>query len=115
TDEPHYDAAEEPRAIGATCDGLRLWSVYVPNGREPGHEHYKYKLRWLEALRDTMAAELTEAESFAVLGDFNIAPTDDDVFDIDAFAESTHVTAPERADLAALRETGVDDVLPRPL
>lgn len=115
TDEPHYAEAAEPRAIGATCDGLRLWSVYVPNGREPGHEHYKYKLRWLEALRDTMTTEVMEAESFAVLGDFNIAPTDDDVYDIESFADSTHVTAPEREALAALRDTGVDDVLPRPL
>lgn len=115
TDEPRYDGAEEPRAIGATCGGVRLWSVYVPNGREPGHEHYQYKLRWLQALRSTVLAEIEDVDSFAVLGDFNIAPTDDDVFDVAEFAESTHVTPPERDALAALRETGLHDVLPRPL
>lgn len=120
-DEPHYEDAAEPRAIGATCDGLRLWSVYVPNGREPGHEHYKYKLGWLDALRETVHAETGDiapdqpARSFAVLGDFNVAPTDTDVWDIAEFTESTHVTAPEREALAALRGAGLGDVVPRPL
>src|SRR5699024_10253230 len=119
-DEPHYDNAAEPRAIGVTCRGVRIWSVYVPNGREPGHAHYDYKLRWLEALRTTAAAELEQrgAEddgSFAVLGDFNVAPNDDDVYDIAEFAESTHVTTAERDALRRLRDTGLADILPRPL
>ncbi|WP_158890052.1 exodeoxyribonuclease III [Amycolatopsis anabasis] len=113
-DEPGYEDVTQPRAIGATCDGLRIWSVYVPNGREPDHPHYAYKLRWLEALRATVAAEQT-GRPFAVLGDFNIAPTDEDVWDISVFAESTHVTEPERKALAVLREAGLTDVLPRPL
>ncbi|SFJ67859.1 exodeoxyribonuclease-3 [Amycolatopsis sacchari] len=114
-DEPTFDDAAEPRAIGATCGGVRLWSVYVPNGREPGHPHYAYKLRWLEALRRTAVAESAADRPFAVLGDFNIAPTDEDVWDISLFTESTHVTEPERAALAALREAGLTDVVPRAL
>ena len=120
-DEPGYQAegamfeANEPRAIAATCGGVRMWSVYVPNGREVGHAHYSYKLRWLEALRATAAEELTSGGPFAVLGDFNIAPADVDVWDIAEFADSTHVTEPERAALAALRETGLSDVHPRAL
>ena len=114
TDEPGYPAAEA-RAIGATCGGLRLWSVYVPNGREPGHDHYAYKLRWLGALGTTVQADLASHDRLAVMGDFNVAPTDDDVWDRAAFEGSTHVTEPERAALRALRDTGLVDVLPRPL
>ncbi|TLW94931.1 exodeoxyribonuclease III [Saccharomonospora piscinae] len=114
-DEPAYDDAVQPRALGATCGGVRVWSVYVPNGREPGHAHYDYKLRWLDALHSTVLAEDDPARPFAVLGDFNIAPTDDDVWDIALFADSTHVTAPERAALAVLRDAGLSDVYPRAL
>jgi exodeoxyribonuclease-3 len=114
-DEPVYEGATEPRAIGATCDGVRVWSVYVPNGREPGHAHYEYKLRWLEALHATVVAEANEDRPFAVLGDFNIAPTDDDVWDISAYTDSTHVTEPERKALGVLRDAGLTDVVPRPL
>jgi exodeoxyribonuclease-3 len=111
--EPSYDGALEHRAIGATCGPVRLWSVYVPNGREPGHAHYAYKLEWLAALRDTVKSELTGEQPYAVLGDFNVAPGDTDVWDIAAFQGSTHVTAPERAALADLRALGLDDVIPR--
>ncbi|RBM18210.1 exodeoxyribonuclease III [Prauserella sp. PE36] len=114
-DQPAYEDVTEPRAIGATCGGVRVWSVYVPNGREPGHAHYAYKLRWLEALQTTVLAESGADRPFAVLGDFNIAPADDDVWDISLFTESTHVTEPERKALAMLRETGLTDVVPRAL
>lgn len=113
-DEPGYPDPQA-RAVAATCGGVRLWSVYVPNGREPGHDHYVYKLAWLAALRDTVAADLATHARLAVLGDFNVAPTDDDVWDPAAFASSTHVTPPERAALDALRATGLVDVVPRPL
>ena len=114
-DEPGFpDDDPEARAIGATCGGVRIWSVYVPNGREPGHPHYTYKLAWLSALRATVAAELGSGP-FVVTGDFNVAPTDDDVWDPAVFVGSTHVTPPERAALAALREDGLVDVVPRPL
>jgi exodeoxyribonuclease-3 len=114
TDEPGFPAPEA-RAMGATCGGIRVWSVYVPNGREPGHEHYTYKLNWLAALRKTLEQELSPESPFAVCGDFNVAPTDADVWDPAVFIHSTHVTAPERAALAALREMGLGDVVPRPL
>jgi exodeoxyribonuclease III len=108
---PHPEA----RSVGATCGDVRLWSVYVPNGREPGHDHYRYKLEWLAALRDVVTADLGSTDRLAVLGDFNVAPTDADVWDPAVFAASTHVTPPERAALEALRATGLVDVVPRPL
>jgi exodeoxyribonuclease-3 len=119
TDEPGYlpeDAmfeVTEPRAMGATCGGVRLWTVYVPNGREIGHPHYEYKLAWLDALRATVEHDRTER--FAVLGDFNIAPTDDDVWDPSAVHGATHISAPERDRLAELRKLGLRDVVPRAL
>jgi exodeoxyribonuclease-3 len=108
-------AIQEPRAIGATCGGMRLWSLYIPNGRTIDHPHYQYKLEWLAALRGTVSGELAPDRPFALLGDFNIAPTDEDVWDISKFTESTHVTEPERAALAALRDEGLTDIYPRPL
>ncbi|MGW9307476.1 exodeoxyribonuclease III [Saccharomonospora azurea] len=113
--EPAYEDEIQPRALGATCGGVRVWSVYVPNGREPDHPHYAYKLHWLDALHTTVLAENAPDRPFAVLGDFNIAPTDDDVWDISVFADSTHVTEPERKALAVLRDAGLSDVVPRPL
>jgi exodeoxyribonuclease-3 len=98
----------EARALSATCDGIRVHSVYVPNGREPGSEHYEYKLAWLAALRDAVAAG---PEATVVCGDMNVAPTDEDVFDPKAYAGHTHVTAPERAALAELEALGLRDVL----
>jgi exodeoxyribonuclease-3 len=101
---PHPEA----RAVSATCDGVRVVSVYVPNGRVPDSEHYRYKLAWLESLRDAIAAG---PEATVVCGDFNIAPADDDVFDPDAYAGHTHVTPPERAALAELEALGLHDVV----
>ena len=112
--EPGYPDAEA-RAVAATCGGLRVWSVYVPNGREPGHDHYAYKLAWLAALRDTVAEDLRATDRLAVVGDFNVAPTDDDVWDPAVFAHATHVTPAERAALGELRAAGLVDVVPRPL
>ncbi len=98
----------EARAVSATCSGIRFTSVYVPNGREPDSEHYRYKLEWLAALRAMVAAG---PEAAIVLGDMNIAPTDDDVFDPDAYIGQTHVTEPERAALAELQALGLRDVV----
>src|SRR5581483_3223925 len=98
----------EARAVAATCGGIRVVSVYVPNGRVPGSEHYRYKLAWLAALRDMIAAG---PEATIVCGDMNIAPTDDDVFDPDAYIGQTHVTEPERAALAELQALGLHDVV----
>jgi exodeoxyribonuclease-3 len=99
---------QEARAVAATCAGVRVLSVYVPNGREPDSDHYCYKLAWLAALRDAVAPDV---EAAAVCGDFNIAPTDADVFDPEAYVGHTHVTAPERAALADLEALGLDDVV----
>lgn len=115
TNQPQYEGVDEPRAIGATCGGLRIWSVYVPNGREPDHDHYTYKLAWFRALNATAAAELKSApdQPFAIIGDFNVAPTDEDVWDISVFVGSTHVTPAERAALTDLAGLGLQDVMPR--
>ncbi|HVR05216.1 MAG TPA: exodeoxyribonuclease III [Solirubrobacteraceae bacterium] len=98
----------EARAVSASCDGVRVHSVYVPNGREPGSEHYRYKLAWLAALRENLRADTREA---LVCGDMNIAPTDDDVFDPAAYVGQTHVTPAERAALAELQDQGLHDVV----
>jgi exodeoxyribonuclease-3 len=98
----------EARAVSATCDGIRVYSVYVPNGRVPDSDHYRYKLAWLAALRDEVAAG---PETAIVCGDMNIAPTDADVFDPDAYVGQTHVTPPERAALAELEAVGLRDVV----
>ncbi|MFF4101540.1 exodeoxyribonuclease III [Streptomyces sp. NPDC001903] len=112
---PGYEGVEEPRAISATCAGVRLWSVYVPNGREVEHDHYGYKLDWFRALTAAVAEDAAGPRPFAVLGDYNVAPTDEDVYDPAVFAGLTHVTPAERAALEALRAAGLSDVLPRPL
>jgi exodeoxyribonuclease-3 len=101
---PHPEA----RAVSATCGGIRVHSVYVPNGRVPGSDHYEYKLAWLASLREAVAAG---PEAALVCGDMNIAPTDDDVFDPEAYVGQTHVTPRERAALADLQELGLRDVV----
>ncbi len=98
----------EARAVSATCGGIRVVSVYVPNGREPDSEHYRYKLAWLESLREMVAAG---PDATVVCGDMNIAPTDEDVFDPDAYVGQTHVTPPERKALAELEAVGLHDVV----
>jgi exodeoxyribonuclease III len=105
----------EARAVSATCGGLRVWSVYVPNGRTPADEHYRYKLAWLAALRTALAEEVGEWADLVVTGDFNIAPTDADVWDPAVFRFSTHVTPAERAALGELRDLGLVDVVPTPM
>ncbi len=101
-------AEAESRAIGATCGGVRVWSLYVPNGRKPDDPHYVYKLDWLARLREA-AGDWLGAPT-ALVGDWNICPTDDDVFDPAQFAKSTHVTPPERAAFAAFLDDGWAEV-----
>jgi exodeoxyribonuclease III len=107
----------EARALGATCGPLRIWSLYVPNGRTLDSPHYPYKLAWLAALRSAVADELAAraGDPFVLTGDFNIIPTDADVWDPALFVGSTHVTDAERHELAQLRALGLHDVLPRAL
>jgi exodeoxyribonuclease-3 len=98
----------EARAIAATCAGIRVVSVYVPNGRVPDSEHYAYKLAWLASLKDAVAEG---PDAMIVCGDMNIAPTDKDVFDPEAYIGQTHVTPPEREALSNLEAAGLHDVV----
>lgn len=110
---PEFKNVFEARALGATFDGIRLWSLYVPNGRELHDPHYSYKLQWLHALAATTAEQL-EAEpdlQMALIGDFNIAPLDTDVWDIAEFAGSTHVSEDERMAFDAFEQIGLTDVV----
>ncbi|WP_132992112.1 exodeoxyribonuclease III [Gordonia zhaorongruii] len=110
-DAPGFpDAADPPegRAISAVCGGVRIHSLYVPNGREVDSDHYRYKLTWLGALRASVA---DEADSTMLCGDFNIIPTDADCFDPEAFVGHTHVTPAEREVLAGLESLGLRDVM----
>lgn len=101
---PHVEA----RAISATCGGVRVTSVYVPNGRAPDSDHYRYKLEWLAALRESLRPLPSES---VVCGDLNVAPADDDVFDPASFAGHTHVSEPERVALGELQALGLRDVI----
>lgn len=101
---PHPEA----RAVSATCGGIRVVSVYAPNGRSPESEHYRYKLAWMTSLRKMVARG---PESMVVCGDFNIAPTDEDVFDPEAYVGHTHVTDPEREALTELQALDLHDVV----
>ena len=103
-------AGVESRAIGATAGGVRIWSLYVPNGRKIDDPHYHYKLDWLARLRETAGAWLEDATT-ALVGDWNIAPQDEDVFDMAAYANDTHVTPPERAAFQAFLDDGWVDVV----
>jgi exodeoxyribonuclease-3 len=107
------DAATEARALGATCAGVRVWSLYVPNGRTLDDPHYQYKLEWLAALRNTAESWLQSdpQEPIALVGDWNIAPTDEDVWDIAAFDGATHVSDPERKAFNAIIDAKWTDVV----
>lgn len=107
------DSVAEARAIGATCGGVRLWSLYVPNGRSLEDPHYAYKLDWLASLRDTAAGWLADdpQAQICLMGDWNVAPLDEDVWDPGFFVGKTHVSAPERAAFQAMVDTGYADVV----
>lgn len=107
----------EARALGVTVADssgtpITNWSLYVPNGRELGHPHYDYKLRWLDALADYAGNQLREnpKKQMTLMGDWNIAPLDTDVWDIGFFEGKTHVTAPERAAFRKFQEEGFEEV-----
>jgi len=111
--QPVWNDADEARAIGATCGGVRVWSLYVPNGRTVDDPHYAYKLEWLAALRNTASGWLAAdaAAPIALVGDWNIAPTDEDVWSPEFYANSTHVTPPERAAFNAIVDAQFTDVV----
>ncbi|WP_425955834.1 exodeoxyribonuclease III [Xylanimonas sp. McL0601] len=112
TAEDAPDPVHEARALGATCGGVRVWSLYVPNGRALADPHYAYKLAWLEALRAESARWLADdpAAQVAMVGDWNVAPLDTDVWNISLFDGATHVSAPERAAFAAFAGAGYREV-----
>jgi exodeoxyribonuclease III len=110
--EPGFPEVEA-RAVAATCGEVRVWSLYVPNGRALNSPHLTYKLEWLAALRGALESDLASGRPTAVCGDFNIAPGDDDVWDPAAFVDSTHTSPPERAALTRLIDLGLHDVRPR--
>jgi exodeoxyribonuclease III len=120
-DAPSYGFGEkfvdpyegDARVLAATCGDVRIVSVYVPNGRQVGTEFYDRKLVWLGVMRDWLDAQHTADENIMVLGDFNVAPEDRDVWSPEAFVGASHVTDPERNAVAALREWGLEDAFRR--
>lgn len=109
---PEFDGLSEARSIGAVCAGVRVWSLYVPNGRVIDDPHYHYKLAWLAVLREYVQAELTNPDARLLLGgDFNIAPTDDDIWSVEFYRGQTHVTPPERQAFQALLDAGLTDLV----
>ena len=104
----------EARYLTASCDGTRVASVYVPNGREVGHPYFDYKLRWMAAMRKRLLDDRAAGHPLSLLGgDFNVAPSDRDVYDPAAFAGATHVSQPERDALDAILATGLEDLARR--
>ena len=106
---------QEPRAIAATCNGVRIWSLYVPNGRARDDEHMGYKLNWLSELQRNAVQWMADdpQAQIALMGDWNIAPKDEDVWDIDFFQDNqmTHVSEPERAAFQSFIDAGYSDVV----
>lgn len=97
------------RILGATVGGLRVINVYVPNGQSPDSDKFAYKLAWLSGLQEWLAAELAEHRNLVLLGDFNIAPADADVYDPEGLAGQIHCTTEERQALAAIQGLGMTD------
>ncbi len=100
----------EARLMTARCDGITIVSIYAPNGRAVGSEHYQYKLSWFERLGSHLDAVTSPGDAVIVAGDFNIAPADVDVYDPAAFEGETHVTKAEREHLGALLDRGFSDI-----
>jgi len=100
---------EQRRCLAATVNGVRIVCVYVPNGQSVDSDKYRYKLDWLARLRDYLEQELQRYPRLAVVGDFNIAPADADVHDPAAWEGQVLCSAPERAALQALLDTGLKD------
>jgi exodeoxyribonuclease-3 len=112
TDFPGFDDPQR-RILATTVDGVRVVNLYVPNGSEVGSEKYAYKLSWLEALRGFLEDELKAHEKLVVLGDFNIAPADEDVYDAEKWGDAILCSPGERAALAKILDLGLTDVFRR--
>jgi exodeoxyribonuclease III len=105
--------ADDARMLAATCGGIRVVSVYVPNGREVPSEFYDRKLEWFERLAEWVDGTFTPADPLVIMGDFNVAPEDRDVWSPKAFQGATHVTEPERAAVRRLEDWGLVDAFRR--
>ena len=108
-DFPDFEDPQR-RVLASTVGGVRVVDLYVPNGSEVGSEKYDYKLIWLASLRDFLEAELRQHENLVVLGDFNIAPADEDVYDAEKWGDAILCSPLERIALAALLDLGLTDV-----
>lgn len=112
---PSWGDPSEPeaRAMSALCHGIRIWSVYAPNGRNIADPHMDYKIEWLTALRDQAARWLAEDSSsqVALMGDWNIAPRDEDVWSMEFYIDKSHVSPRERAAFHAIEQAGYADVV----
>ncbi|MCA0177286.1 MAG: exodeoxyribonuclease III [Proteobacteria bacterium] len=102
-------ADEQARVLTATVAGVRVIGAYFPNGQAPDSDKFVYKMRWLDALRAHVAAELAAYPELVLMGDFNIAPEDRDVYDPVAWAGQIHCTPEERAQFQALLDAGLVD------
>ncbi len=109
TDFPDFEDPQR-RILATTIGGIRVIDLYVPNGSEVGSEKYEYKLNWLASLRNFLAAELERHDDLVVLGDFNIAPADADVYDPEKWGDAILCSPKERAALRELIELGLTDV-----
>lgn len=109
TDIPGFEDPQR-RVLVTTVDGVRVVNLYVPNGQRVGSLKYEYKLGWLAALRDYLAVEMSVHEHLVVLGDFNIAPADPDVYDPVKWGEDIHCSPAERAALKELVQLGLVDL-----
>jgi exodeoxyribonuclease-3 len=109
TEFPGFDDPQR-RVLAATVDGIRIVDLYIPNGQSVGSEKYEYKLAWLAALRDFLQDELSRHDKVVVLGDFNIAPADEDVHDAEKWGEAILCSPSERKALSALLDLGLTDV-----
>jgi exodeoxyribonuclease-3 len=99
--------------LAADCGGVRVVSVYVPNGREVGTDFYDRKLVWLADAARLARGDHSPDDPLVVLGDFNVAPDDRDVWDPKKFVGATHVTPPERDAVTQLEKWGMEDVFRR--
>ncbi len=108
TEIPGYDCADR-RVLAATYGSLRLIDLYVPNGSEVGSEKYQFKLAWLEAVTAWLKQELATHEHVVVVGDFNIAPEERDVYDVAVWKDSVLFSPPERAALQRIFDLGFAD------
>ena len=106
---PDFEDAQK-RVLATTIAGVRVVNLYVPNGQAVGSEKYDYKLGWLTALRDFLESELRQHEKLVVLGDFNIAPADEDVYDPEKWGDAILCSPRERAALTTLIDLGLTDV-----